>query len=209
MKKRFEGEIMKIKNVWNFSAVLILLLTILACSKFEKVTKIEYRKNNLALTHFSNWKITEDNTSLNSDIETRYISIEGPNDAILLLTRFPDAVPTTLEEYVAQMQSASNSEMKEITGGYDVVKVGDAKISPVTAQIAGASRAGLRREFDIKVLSLPVPHRAEHYLIENGGEKWFVVAQASQEDWDEVKEGFQTIYESLSLAMATGSESGK
>lgn len=193
---------MKIKNVSSFFAVFILLSAILACGKFEKVTKQEYRKDNLAFTHLSNWKITEDTASSTDGIETRYISIEGADDAILLLTRFPAEVPTTLEEYVGEIQKASNDEAKKMTGGYDVVTFGDAKMSPATAQIAGAARTGLLREFDIKAIGIPVPHRAEHFLIENGAEKWFVVAQASKENWNGVREGFQTIYDSLSFGAA-------
>jgi len=196
---------MKIKSLWNFSAVTVLLVMILACSNFEKVTKQEYRKDNLTFTHLSNWKITEDTTTLRTDIETRYVSIEGPNDSILLLTRYPDAISTTLDEYVQEMQRASDSEMQKMTGGYEVLKMGAAKTSPITAQIAGASRSGLLREFDIKALGFPVPHRAEHYLIEIGEEKWFVVAQASKEDWDKVKEGLQVIYDTVSFG-ATASE---
>lgn len=196
---------MKYKSTFNTAAVLILFLAILACSKFEKATKQEYRKENLAFTHFSDWKITADDTSFNENIETRYISVEGPNDAIVLMTRFPDAVTTTLEEYAQELQRATGEGAKEMTGGYEVVKLGEAKISPVSAQIAGAARQGLVREFDIKALGFPVPHRAEHYLIETTDEKWFIVAQASKEDWDKVKDGIQTIFDSLSLGTAASS----
>ena len=197
---------MKIKRIRDFFAVLILFAAILACSKFEKITKQEYRKDDLAFAHLSNWKITEDKTTVTSGIETRYLSIEGSDNAILILNKFPNQSSTTLEDYVQEVQKLSNSEIKEMTGGYDVVKIGEAQTSPTAAQIGGVPRAGLLRDFDIKALGIPVPHRAEHYLIEIGDAKWFITAQAPKEDWNSVNEGFQTIYNSLSFGQAASAK---
>lgn len=200
---------MKNKIVWNAAVGLILLTAVLACSNFQKATKQEYRKDNLAFTHFSDWKITEDNTSVTEGVETRYLSVEGPSNAVVLMTRFPDAVSMTLEEYARELQTATGEGAKEVTGGYEIVKLGEAKFSPASASIAGVVQQGLVREFDIKALGFPVPHRAEHYLIETGGARWFIVAQASKEDWDKVKNGFQTIFDSLSLSAAADDKGKK
>jgi hypothetical protein len=92
---------------------------------------------------------------------------------------------------------------KELTGGYEVVKMGAAKLSPVSGQIAGATRQGLLREFEIKALNVPVPHRAELYLVENEKGRWFIVAQSPNEDWDAQKAGFQVMFDSLSIGGET------
>ena len=96
-----------------------------------------------------------------------------------------------------------------MTGGVEVFKMDDGKLNPVEASIAGETRRGLAREFDIKVLSIPVPHRAESFLIEAENEKWFIVAQSSKEDWDKLKVGFQTIFDSLSLKITAASGRGR
>ena len=88
------------KYIRNYSAVLILLLTILACSKFEKVTTQQYRKENLTFAHLSNWQIMEDKTAVMDGIKSRFVSVEGPDNAVLMLTRLSASAPATLEEYV-------------------------------------------------------------------------------------------------------------
>jgi hypothetical protein len=201
----------KIKNKTfsHYSAFLILLLTILGCSKFETPTKQEYRKDDLTFAHFSNWKITEDNITTEAVGNVRFISIEGPSDSILMATRFPVEVVTTLEEYADYIQKGMSQEAKDLTGGVEIVKMGEAKTTSSETQIAGALRHGLRREFDIKVLGVPVPHRAEYYLIENNEEKWFIVVQSPKEDWDGLQVGFKTILDSISIKPATAKESEK
>jgi hypothetical protein len=197
------------KAATRYSAFSILLLVILGCSKFETPTKQEYSKDDLTFAHFSNWKITEDKTTTEAVGEVRFITVEGPSDSIFLATCFPADVDTTLEDYANQIQQGMGETTKELTGGIEVVKVGEVKTGSVEAQIAGATRRGLRREFDIKALGIPVPHRADYYLIENDKEKWFIVAQAAQEDWDSVKIGFQTIFDTISIKPGAPKESPK
>ena len=187
------------KYIRNYTAALVLLVTILACSKFEKVTTQQYNKENVAFAHLSNWKVTEDNTSVTEGVESRFVSVEGSDNAVLMLTRLSASAPATLEEYVQILHDSLNEGAKDLTGGYEVVKLGAANTSPISTQIGRISRQGLLREFDVKALDVPVPHRAEQYLVETDKDKWFVVAQASKEDWDGVKEGFKTIFDSLSF----------
>lgn len=200
---------MKINRITKrvcFVALFSALIS--AACQFAPVTKQEYRQGNLAFTHFSNWKITADETTKEAVGDVRLITVEGPNDTIFIATGFPSDVATTLEEYAELLHKESNEGAKEVTGGFEVVKMEDAATKPVAAQIAGETRNGLVREFDAKVLGMPVPHRVEYYMVEAGAERWFVVAQASKEDWEKSKNGFQTIFDSLSFGTATEAESG-
>lgn len=181
---------------------LSLLLVVTACDRFKPAVKQNYSKDGLAFTHFSDWKITEDKTTKEAVGDVRFISIEGPHDSILMISRFPSEAEVTLESYVELLQSGMQQETQNMTGGVNVFKVDDGNLSPVEARIAGETRRGLAREFDIKVLNLPVPHRAETFFAENENEKWFLVAQSSKEDWEKLKDGFQTIFDSLSLTTA-------
>ncbi len=181
---------------------LSLLLTLTACDKLKPAVKQNYSKDGLAFTHFSDWKITEDNTTKEAVGDVRFISIEGPHDSILMISRFPGDAEVTLASYVELLQSGMKEETQKMTGGVNVFKVDDGNLSPVEARIAGETRRGLAREFDIKVLNLPVPHRAETFLAENENEKWFFVAQSSKEDWEKLKPDFQAIFDSLSLTAA-------
>lgn len=202
---------MKIKNVniVSFAVLPILLLIMTACSSFKPAVKQEYNKDGLAFSHFSDWKITEDKTTAEEVGEVRFISIEGPDDSILMISRFPSEADITLESYVELLQTGMKEETKTMTGSVEVFAMDDGKLSSVETRIVGETRRGLAREFDIKVLSLPVPHRAETFTMENQTEKWFFVAQSSVEDWEKLRVGFQTVFDSLSLTTAVQSGGGK
>ncbi len=200
---------MKIKDKRNLSFLAVLLLMLTTCSSFKPAVKQEYGKDDLAFSHFSDWKITEDNTTEEAVGDVRFVSIEGPNDSILMISRFPGDAEVTLESYVELLQSGMKEETKTMTGGVEVFKMDNGKLKPVEALIAGEKRRGLAREFDIKVLNISVPHRAETFLIEGRNEKWFIVAQSSKEDWDKLKVGYQTIFDSLSFAPAIKDGVGK
>ena len=200
---------MKIKKTKNLIILSVLLLTITACSIFKPAVKQEYNKDGLTFSHFSDWKITEDKTTAEAVGDVRFVSLEGPDNAVLLFTRFPGDTDVTLESYVKLLQTEMQEETKTMTGGVGVFKMNDGNLTPVEAQIAGAVRRGLAREFDIKVLNFPVPHRAETFLIEAGNEKWFVVSQSSKEDWEKLKIGFQTIFDTLSLKTTVADGGGK
>ena len=189
--KRFQ------KNAVNILTGIILLAVFSACAAFKPVTKEVYSKDDLTFTHLSNWRVTDDSTTTVSDITTRIITLEGPNSAILSITRFPPIVPMTLDEYVEIIGDEMKKGAKDLTGGVEVISVDDGKTMPSEAQIAGALRQGLAREFDVKALGTPVPHRAEYYLLENDKERWFFTRQASKDNWDETKDGFQTILDSF------------
>ncbi len=195
-------------------AAILIVSTILmaasaACGGFKSVVKQEYSKDDLAFSHFSDWKIAEDKTTAEAVGSVRFISIEGPDDSILMISRFPGEAEVTLESYVELLRTGMKEEAKSMTGGVEVFKMDDGNLNPVEAQIGGVARRGLAREFDIKVLNIPVPHRSETFLIENENEKWFVVAQSSKEDWEKLRVGFQTIYNSLSFASTPQSGGGK
>ena len=200
---------MKIKRAKKLIILSVLLLTITACGVFKPAVKQEYNKDGLTFSYFSDWKITEDKTTAEAVGDVRFISLEGPNDAVLLITRFPGDTDVTLESYVKLLQTGMQEETKTMTGGVGVFKMDDGNLTPVEAQIAGTGRRGLAREFNIKVLNFPVPHRAETFLVEAGNEKWFIVSQSSKEDWEKLKTGFQTIFDSLSLKTTATDGGGK
>ena len=190
---------------FTLSLAFLVLSLNAACHGFAPVTNQEYRKDNLAFTYLSNWKITEDTTTKEAVGDVRFISIEGPDDAVLTISRFPSDTDVTLESYVELLQSGMKQEAETMTGGVKVFKMDDGILSSVEARIAGATRHGLAREFDIKALSVLVPHRAETFSIENPTEKWFFVRQSSKEDWEKLKIGFQTIFDSLTFETAARS----
>lgn len=187
----------KISFIFTIS---VAILVFSACSAFKPATKEQYSKDGLTFTHFSNWEITEDSTTAEEGIEARIITVEGPHNAIFTASRFPPVLDMTIEEYVSLMTKEMKNSTKDITGGIEIVSMDDGKTVPSDALIFGVMRHGLAREFEVKALGTPVLHRAEYYLIENDKEKWFVTIQSSKEDWDSVKEGFQTILDSFPVS---------
>lgn len=202
---------MKFNHKLTINLLLLVLLASLtaACSAAKSTVKQEYSKDDLTFSHFSDWKITEDNTTQEAVGAVRFISIEGPDDSILMISRFPGEADVTLESYVEMLQKGMSEEAKTMTGGVEIIKMDAGKLTPVESRIAGIARRGLAREFDIKALNFPVPHRAENFLIENENEKWFLVAQSPKENWEGVKSGFQIIYDTFQIGQTSAESGGK
>ena len=202
---------MKIKSRYFSSIALlfVLLAAFAACDRFKAPVKQEYGKDGLAFAHFSNWTVTEDKLMTQEVGDVRYVSVEGPNDSLLMISGFPANLGVTLEDYVRLLQTGMNEEAKKMTHGIEVLKTSEGNLSPVETVINGAMRKGLAREFDVEILSIPVPHRSETFMLETKTQTWFFVAQSSKEDWGSLKNGFQTIFESLAVETETQSGGGQ
>ena len=195
---------MKFQKIASIISLAVFALVIFsACDAFKPVTKQEYSKDDVKFTHLSNWQITEDSTTTESNMTARIITVEGPHDAVLTASKFPPSFPLTLEEYIKIVSEEMKKGAKDLTAGIDVLSLSAGKTMPSEARIAGSPQHGLAREFNIEALGTAVLHRAEYYAIDGDKEKWFIMMQSSKEDWESVKDGFQTMLDSFPAAAKT------
>lgn len=187
----------------------IMLVTAFACNGSQPPTRQQYSKEGVAFEHFSNWKITGDETSGTGATLMRFVTVEGPHDSLVMLTRFPGESEITLEEYAEMMASQMGQAMKDTTAGVEIIKMDGSKTSENNTNIGGVAVRGLTREFNIKLLGVNVPHRSEMYAFNTAEHTYFAVTQASTEDYDKIKDGVQLIFDTFAPAPIVKQNSAK
>lgn len=178
--------------------VLLFIAAVLACKSMKPVTKQSYNKDDLSFNYLSSWAITEDNI-IEESVKVRFVQIEGPDDALLFITRFPIKSDITLERYAEMTNKERAENMKKKLGG--TIKVGETVTKETQRQIGSKSLKGILQEFSLRLLGVDVPHRAEFFIVEDKEYKWIISTQTPAEDMKGVQEGYQVIYETLSFAL--------
>ena len=163
-------------------AVLTLLTaTTLACTAGPP-TIATYDKQGVSFQHHSNWKVAED-TELVEGSGVRFINLEGPDEAVLMLTVMPSPVDQTLEDYATTMAREFTAAITETAIG----PIRPATASPtgsraVSARIGGADQAGISHTYTVSVLGVKVPHVANFYQLVGPKTTAFIVTQVATED---------------------------
>jgi hypothetical protein len=190
------------RTLKRLGATTVVVASMWACTQ---KTPVVYEKDRLSFTYFSNWQITGD--KLVADGDARLITIEGPRDAVMTLTRFAGDNPTSLEDYAKVLDEERAEGAKKAFGGYLPLKTGQTNTERTSMMIAGQKQSGLMQTFVVRLLGTEVPHRAIVVMIEGGGDKWFLMAQASTEDWKSVESGFQKVLDTLAFAPSVETQS--
>ena len=176
----------------------MMVLAITATCALKKVVAEKYEKDGLSFTHFSNWVIKED--KLLAEGKARLITIEGPENAVLTLSRFSAANLISLESYARTLANQRKEALKKQLGGVVPLSEEASETGPATMNIAGENRVGLSQKFNIRLLGIDVPHVANFFMVEHGGYQWILMIQAPAEKWNRVESGCQKILDTLAFS---------
>jgi hypothetical protein len=183
-------------------AALLALACLAACERAPDVAEPQvYATAPLTFRLPGNWSVTRDEHSVEDGGEFRNVVVESPGNAIVLVQLYTPVVDVSAEAFSAELMAATVAEvegMLEIKGMKPLSASGGTP-SAVQATVAGELRDGVERNFVIRVLGQPVPHRARTFRV--ASESWvvFLVLQAATEDWARVAPGFDLISSSLAL----------
>ena len=139
---------------------------------------IEYRKDGLAFSHPANWKVTEDNP----EIGARYLFVESPGDALVMIFLFSDE-PEGLEAFAKDF--AQNRAQAEAN-----VRIDGSRFKPHTRTVGERKYEGFVETFNVTVLDNALQHTCYYYQTDDGVH---VCAQVATEDLQQVEPGFDTI----------------
>jgi len=174
--------------------VLVALLLALAACSAPRTVKT-YDKSGLRFSYMSDWMVTTD-MLLPRDASVRQVMLNGPNHALLMLLCFPEDINLTLESYAASAAKARAG----------LVKKGATPFTSraVTAKIAGHDVPGIEQTFDLEILGQSLPHQASYYLVNTGGRKVVITAQAAQQHLADVQPGWQKVFDTLAIEPRAG-----
>ena len=181
---------------------IALLLLASACERAPDLAQpSSYAKDDLAFSFPGNWSVTADQAESGAGGSSRNVVIESPGNAIVLVQLYMPPVETTAEEFSAELMKTTIQEVEHLieVRGVKPVTAQGSEPSAVQSVVAGVLRDGVERNFVIRVLGEPVPHRARTFRIEDADSVVFLFAQASTEDWSKVAPGFDLIASTLAL----------
>jgi hypothetical protein len=166
---------------FKLAVLTLLTATTLACTAGPP-TITTYEKEGVSFQHHANWKVTED-AELAEGSGVRFINLEGPDEAIIMLTLMPSPVAQTLEDYATTMAREFTAAITETAIG----PIRPATASPtgsraVSARIGGADQAGISHTYTVSVLGVKVPHVANFYQLVGPKTTAFIVTQVATED---------------------------
>ena len=92
--------------------LVIFSLSLYACNlstdeesaDLQKTTK--YQKNDISFSMPSNWKVTEDN----GENSARYLFVESPGSAIMIINTYEKETAPSLQEYIESLTSERSNE---------------------------------------------------------------------------------------------------
>lgn len=185
-----------------FAVALGLVPTlVVSCERSPDLSSTSfYSKDGISFSYPGNWTVSKDATEA-GDTEYRYLFVESPGDAILIIQRYKPAIDLTLEEFAAELKTTRDAEVEGMfqVGDFRPMHVKSEIDSQVQAIIAGETRDGIRQSFAISVLGEKVPHYSTFFRIDDLQQTIFVVAQAATEDWELVEPAFQLVQSSLRI----------
>src|SRR5713101_4850238 len=185
--------------------LMLLVIAAVACVHRPAVP-MKYEKDGLSFTYFSDWRIKED--KLVADGRARVITIEGPENGVMTVSRLSAGNAISIDEYAHILEEKRSEVLKRQFGGVLPISTERTHTETTVGRIAGETRSGLTQVFSVRLLGIDVPHMANLFMVEQGGRKWIFMAQAPSAKWIKVQSGFQKIFDSVAFAPAS-EEHGK
>lgn len=182
----------------KIAAFTLLVMITLACTA-SPPTITSYAKEGVSFNHHSNWKVTED-TALPGAPGFRFINLEGPSDAIVMLTLMPSPPAQTLEEFASSIASERATAIKETgIGPIRPAKAGATTSQAISGRVGGKDQAGIAQKFSISLLGQQVPHDANFFMLPGEKTTAFIVTQVSSDSAKQVAPATNIILDSLRI----------
>jgi hypothetical protein len=133
--------------------------------------------------HPEGWEVSDDSTTLRASAH-RLVSVEGPEDAILIIEQLTGETPTP-EEYVRGF----------VAGQLGPAVAERGRLSTTMADVAGARLEGVRMVFEVGSTGFATTV----FRVEGAGAATFVCTQTSLADETAAERGFAVVRRTLRL----------
>jgi len=145
-----------------------------------------YRENGIEFAHPGNWKVTEDVR----EGEMRYLFVESPGNAILIIQLFPASQADTISAFAKNFSEGSKNAVSWATAS-----------APSFSAVTGEGKDEVLTEnMSMSAAGQSVPHLRVYRRRVEGERVVFLIAQVATEDAGKATKGFDQIVESLKVA---------
>ncbi len=164
---------------------LPFLLLLEGCGepKADLSTPKTHTSGAITFNYPKNWKITEDSVTP----EIRYLFVETPGDALVILQSYPAGEASNIEVFSKKFSESTSAE----------TPIGEIAKSTFTDIPDSGGFNWIAENFEISLLGHSVPHRRLYGTKEIGGRQVFLILQVATEDFSKAEPGFQLIRDSL------------
>lgn len=170
-------------NILKLFTTILIFTSLAACEKNADTSiPLNYAKDNISFAYPENWTVTEDK----QEDDVRFLSIEAPGDAIVLVQIYSTQDAASLKEYAEWFS-------KEVIKDTPVVESSVGDFEDIKRTINAVTLTGMRQKFSITLLGTDVPYTAEYYRIENDNRVAFLISQTAAEDLAKVNGGFELL----------------
>ncbi len=173
-------------NVWAAGpGVLLALAAMLGCGETRAKTGQPrgYEHDGLSFEYPGAWEVSADV----EDEAVRYVLLESPGEAILLVQVYPAAEAMGLEAFAAAF---SESALEEPHGaGIGVSSFGKVEMKQ--------GMEGLAEYFTVRMDEQSLPHTRHYRRYPAGDRVCFLIGQAPDEEEAEMIEGFHLVFSSF------------
>src|SRR4029450_6866975 len=190
-----------LKPLTLIAAVLASLFS-LACEGPADVHQPQsYSRDGISFDYPRNWSVTEDVVQP-GDSQFRYLFVESPGSAIVIVQRHKPASDQSVEEFAADFQRNAAKETKDLAriGSLTLFNAGGGSTGSVHSVVAGTLREGVEQHFSVSAAGEQVPHMFRAFKVDTGTATTFLLVQSSTEDWNLVAPGFDLIFTSFKAA---------
>ena len=168
---------------------LALFLVLSACERPADLENTdEYSRDGISFSLPGNWEVTEDV----EDAGFRYLFVETPGGAIIVISAFPTEFSSSLLEHVEWTIQHAIDEMP-------IGKRSEGSVMEIQNTISDQAYSGYKNEFAISLAGFNVPHIAEFYRFTTNTKHAFIQFQVSIEDLSKVRGGFDLVLSTFKL----------
>ena len=147
----------------------------------------KYEGKSIQFSYPRNWKVTEDSR----EEGFRFISVESPGSASLMVHVYPKQDAVSLRDFVEWFSTATKHESSLSTTTTSFSDIESSAFSP--------SKKGVREISTTKISSTVMSFIRDYYVIDTGDKRGFLITHAPEEDLATVKPGFDLILGSFAL----------
>ena len=169
--------------------LLLALLFGSACEREANLDNpVQYTRNGVQFSMPGNWTVTEDE----AENGFRYLFIETPGDAIVVVTIYAIEDSVSLREYT---DWAIDSTLQD----FPIGSRDRGAVTEIRKAVGDRVHEGFRNEFVVSVAGIDVPHTATYFGVATNSRVAYLSTQVASEDLQKVEPGFDLVISTFEL----------
>jgi hypothetical protein len=175
-------------------AVVIALVFLFACKTTPDVSRPQsYASDGISFDLPRNWSVSADAVAQGKPAY-RYVIVESPGSALVIVTVHEPPSDMTLEEFAARFHPKM---IEKVEPGAQVG--GHTRARTVRAVVAGEPSEGIEQFLSLETAGRAVSQRLRVFEVKTGSATAFLLVQAAAQDWNLFTPAFDLVLKSFAI----------